>query len=133
AGLRAGLGAIVLAVLLARSLARALAAMTAAVQKFGSEGAAIEQIAAGGELGVLARAFERMAAEIRGKTKALKLETEERRRIFETSLDLILVVDREGQFVQVSPSSAAILGYQPEEMIGRNAAKFIYPDDLAHT
>jgi PAS domain S-box-containing protein len=133
AGLLAVLGAIVLAVLLARSLARPLAEMTAAVQKFGREGTTIESIAAGGEIGVLARAFASMTAEIGDKTEALKQETAERRRIFETSLDLILVVDRQGQCLQVSPSSTSILGYQPEEMIGRNAAEFIYPDDLMPT
>src|SRR5207342_1335342 len=42
-------------------------------------------------------------------------------RIFDTSLDLILVVDRRGNFLRVSPSSLEILGYAPQEMIGRNA------------
>jgi PAS domain S-box-containing protein len=60
-------------------------------------------------------------------------EAEERRRIFETSLDLILVVDSGGNFVRVSPSSLAILGYRPEEMIGRSAAEFICPGDLERT
>src|SRR5260370_21017475 len=54
-------------------------------------------------------------------------------RIFETSLDLILVVDRRGTFIRVSPSSAAILGYQPEELVGRSAADFLHPDDLEST
>ena len=57
-------------------------------------------------------------------------EAEERRRIFETSLDLILVTDRKGNFVRVSPSSAEILGYQPDEMVGRSATGFVHPDDL---
>jgi diguanylate cyclase (GGDEF)-like protein/PAS domain S-box-containing protein len=60
-------------------------------------------------------------------------EIEERRRIFDTSLDLILVTDRYGNFVRVSPSSAAILGYQPEEMIGHSAVEFIHRDDLDET
>jgi diguanylate cyclase (GGDEF)-like protein/PAS domain S-box-containing protein len=60
-------------------------------------------------------------------------EIEERRRIFDTSLDLILVTDRYGNFVRVSPSSAAILGYQPEEMIGHSAVEFIHRDDLDRT
>src|SRR5262249_38973478 len=38
-------------------------------------------------------------------------------RIFETSLDLILVVDSKGNFLRVSPSSAAILGYAPGELV----------------
>jgi PAS domain S-box-containing protein len=55
------------------------------------------------------------------------------RRIFETSLDLILVADRQGNLIRVSPSCAAILGYRPDEMIGRNAIGFLYPDDLDNT
>jgi PAS domain S-box-containing protein len=54
-------------------------------------------------------------------------------RIFETSLDLILVVDRKGSFIRVSPSCEAILGYRPEEMVGRSAAEFLYPADLEST
>jgi PAS domain S-box-containing protein len=65
--------------------------------------------------------------------KALNQEIEERRRIFETSQDLILVTDTAGNLVQVSPSSMTILGYQPEEMIGRSAVDFIHPDDLDST
>jgi len=55
------------------------------------------------------------------------------RRIFETSLDLILVVGREGDFIRVSPSARQILGYAPEEMTGRNGIDFVYPPDLEAT
>jgi PAS domain S-box-containing protein len=65
--------------------------------------------------------------------QALTQEIEERRRIFETSQDLILVTDTAGNFVQVSPSATAILGYQPAEMIGHSAVEFIHPDDLENT
>jgi len=64
---------------------------------------------------------------------ALIKEIEERRQIFETSLDLILVTDRQGNFLQVSPSSMEVLGYRPDEMIGRSAIGFIHPDDLDNT
>lgn len=60
-------------------------------------------------------------------------EANENRRLFETSLDLILVTDTKGNFVRVSPSSMAILGYSPEEMIERSALEFVYPDDLEAT
>src|SRR5215813_12444527 len=65
--------------------------------------------------------------------KALDREIEERQRIFETSQDLILVTDTTGNFVQVSPSSRVILGYEPSEMVGRSAVEFIHPDDLDNT
>jgi diguanylate cyclase (GGDEF)-like protein/PAS domain S-box-containing protein len=69
-------------------------------------------------------------ADIQVKTEALNQETEERRRLFETSLDLIIVTDRAGNVRRVSPSSFATLGYLPEEMIGHNGADFIHPSDL---
>ena len=64
---------------------------------------------------------------------ALNQEIEERRRIFETSQDLILVTDTAGNFIQVSPSAKTILGYEASEMIGRSAVEFIHPDDLDST
>jgi PAS domain S-box-containing protein len=54
-------------------------------------------------------------------------------RIFETSLDLILVVERRGTIIRVSPSALAILGYRPAEMVGRSAAEFLYHADLDST
>jgi PAS domain S-box-containing protein len=65
--------------------------------------------------------------------RALTQEVEERRRIFETSHDLILVTDPAGNFIQVSPSAITILGYAPAEMIGHSATEFIHPDDLENT
>jgi PAS domain S-box-containing protein len=64
---------------------------------------------------------------------AISQQIEERRRVFETSQDLILVTDTKGSFVQVSPSSMTILGYEPAEMIGHSAVEFIHPDDLDST
>ena len=67
----------------------------------------------------------------RKKTEqALRQQIEERRRIFETSQDLILVTDAQGILVQVSPSCETILGYSPQEMIGRSSIEFLHPDDL---
>jgi PAS domain S-box-containing protein len=65
--------------------------------------------------------------------RALGQEIEERRRIFETSQDLILVTNPKGIMVQVSPSAQNILGYPPEEMIGHSAIEFICVDDLDST
>jgi PAS domain S-box-containing protein len=64
---------------------------------------------------------------------ALRQQTEERRRIFESSQDLILVTDTKGDLIQVSPSCETILGYAPAEMIGHSAIDFIHGDDLERT
>lgn len=70
---------------------------------------------------------------LRRASDALRQEAEDRRRLFETSLDLIFITDRRGSLIQVSPSSKAILGYEPREMVGRSAKDFIYPGDLERT
>ncbi|MGC1464543.1 MAG: PAS domain S-box protein [Pseudolabrys sp.] len=60
-------------------------------------------------------------------------EIELLRGIFETSLDLILVTDRRGLFIRVSPSTENILGYRPDEMVGHIGIDFIHPGDLEST
>jgi PAS domain S-box-containing protein len=62
--------------------------------------------------------------------QVLRQQTEELRRIFETSQDLIMVMDSRGYLVQISPSCETILGYRPEEMIGRSGVDFIHPGHL---
>jgi PAS domain S-box-containing protein len=62
--------------------------------------------------------------------QVLRRQTEELRRIFETSQDLIMVMDSRGFLVQISPSCEAILGYRSAEMIGRSGEDFIHPDHL---
>lgn len=56
-----------------------------------------------------------------------------RRRIFDTSLDLILIVDRQGNVMQASPSVESILGYDPATMTGRSAIEYLYHGDLERT
>jgi PAS domain S-box-containing protein len=75
--------------------------------------------------------YARLARLLDTEQHERRSESEQRRRIFETSLDLILITDRQGAFLQVSPSSKAILGYEPAEMIGRSAIDFVFFDDLA--
>jgi diguanylate cyclase (GGDEF)-like protein/PAS domain S-box-containing protein len=72
-------------------------------------------------------------ADIRAKSEALSQEAEERRRLFEMSPELILITDSRGTLIRVSPSSASILGYRAEEMIGRPAMDFFSADDLEIT
>lgn len=54
-------------------------------------------------------------------------------KIFEKSVDLLLVVDRHGTFLRVSPSCLEILGYEPADMVGHVATDFLYPPDLENT
>jgi PAS domain S-box-containing protein len=50
--------------------------------------------------------------------------------LIENASDGITVVDAEGRILYEGPSALRILGYKPEEMIGRNAGDFISPQDI---
>jgi PAS domain S-box-containing protein len=125
--------AMFLAVGLARSLTRPLEQMTRAAESLARGDTVAVPTEAAGEIGILAKAFTKMAREVHEKTEALQHEVEERKRLFDSSLDLILITDSKGQFIRVSPSSEAILGYRPEEMVGHSGLEFIHPDDLEST
>lgn len=70
---------------------------------------------------------------IQKTSEALRQEEAHRQRLFESSVDLILITDRKGNIVRVSPSSLSNLGYSPAEMVGKSAVEFIFPDDLEST
>jgi PAS domain S-box-containing protein len=53
------------------------------------------------------------------------------RRVLETSTDLISLVSSEGTIVFASPSSEALLGYAPDELVGTSYRGLVHPDDLA--
>lgn len=63
-------------------------------------------------------------------TAALRESEEKYRLLAENSADMVTVTDTAGRFVFASPSCHALLGYTPEELVGRSAATLIHPDDL---
>lgn len=52
------------------------------------------------------------------------------RLIAENSTDIISRHSVDGILRYVSPASSTVLGYQPEEMVGRSSAELVHPDDL---
>ncbi|SDF36347.1 PAS domain S-box-containing protein [Fontibacillus panacisegetis] len=63
---------------------------------------------------------------------ALRESEGQYRLISEYSMDLIsrLSADESKTYLYVSPSSLALLGYTPEEMIGTSAIDYYHPDDI---
>lgn len=59
--------------------------------------------------------------------------TRERDRIWRNSMYLLLVLDPAGFLRSVNPAWTTILGYQPEELVGRYFAPFVHPDDIEAT
>jgi len=51
------------------------------------------------------------------------------RALIENALDVIALIRADGTLLYLSPSIARVTGYEPEELVGRNAFEFIHPDD----
>jgi len=61
------------------------------------------------------------------------LETENRyRQLVENAYDLVTEISTDARYVWASPNYRSVLGYDPEELIGRNALEILHPDDRAH-
>jgi two-component system cell cycle sensor histidine kinase/response regulator CckA len=53
-------------------------------------------------------------------------------RVIQNVTDIITVLDQRGTILFESPSIRPTLGYEPEELVGRNAFDLVHPDDLPH-
>jgi PAS domain S-box-containing protein len=54
-------------------------------------------------------------------------------RVFDLSQDLMCMTDAQTHFVRLSASCARILGYRPEELLGRKFLDLVHPNDLQST
>ena len=60
----------------------------------------------------------------------IKSSEERFRALIENATDLILVLNPDGMVRYVSPSVVQILGFAPDEIIGRSIADFVHSDEL---
>jgi PAS domain S-box-containing protein len=133
-----------LAVIIARSLTRPLVQMRHAVEGFARD-QSIDVPTSGGEIGVLARAFARMAAEVKEKTASLERAAEQRRRTettleghaererlygaaVQSSVDAIVTTTLDGIVTGWNPAAERLFGWVPDAMIGRSI-DVIVPED----
>ncbi|WP_454684979.1 diguanylate cyclase domain-containing protein [Ancylobacter moscoviensis] len=77
------------------------------------------------DLGRIAHEILRLHREL----QAAKQQEADFRLLAESSTDTIVRGDLEGVRLYVSPSVNTLLGYEPEELIGRQAADIVHPDD----
>lgn len=52
------------------------------------------------------------------------------RYVVESAIDLITVISDDGIVKFVAPAISRVLGYTPEELVGKNALSFMHPDDV---
>ena len=55
------------------------------------------------------------------------------RSLIEHSPDAISLIDPHGEVLYASPSTAEVLGYEPEELVGQNGWDLIHPEDRDHS
>ena len=65
--------------------------------------------------------------------QALRERDERFRQIIESAADLVFICDSSGAMTYVAPSSQAVLGYAPYELIGSRPADLLHPDDVERT
>ncbi|MDH5363854.1 MAG: PAS domain S-box protein, partial [Dehalococcoidia bacterium] len=89
-----------------------------------------DQIAVAIENARLYEAVQQELAERKQAEEALRESEKHFRALIENSSDIIQIVDSEGIIRYLSPSVQRILGYKPEELIGRPSIDVVHPDDL---
>ena len=146
-GAIAVLCAAVLAVLIARSLTRPIVQLTEAVQRVASKGKVVIPVDAGGETGVLARAFAKAIEEINTKTAALQQEVQEHRRTVaardhhaererlfsaavESSNDAIITTSLDGTITGWNSAAERLYGHTAAEAAGKNISLLVPIDRL---
>ncbi len=75
----------------------------------------------------------RKITEEKEQALALQARTAERELLWRHSQDLLAVINTDGVFHDVSAVAGEILGWSPQEMVGKAVFDFIHPDDLADT
>lgn len=79
----------------------------------------------------LTNAFEKREAleKVKKREEEMRQSEQKFRALVQEGSDLIGILDIEGYYSFVSENYRSILGFEPCELIGRNAFRFIHPDD----
>ncbi len=78
-------------------------------------------------------AEERLRALNERLAQEVTIRTEERNLMWDSSPDLMTVVDFKGYFHRVNPAWTTQLGYRPEELLGQHVNAFVCEEDHAST
>jgi PAS domain S-box-containing protein len=127
AGMIVAVAAILIAVITTRTMSKPLEQVTAAIASYAGNGRPALPVDTPGEVGVLAKAFERMMDNVRRNQLAMESEITERRRLeeqfrlaVESSPSGILLVEPDGTIKMANAESERMFGYARGELPGRS-------------
>jgi PAS domain S-box-containing protein len=73
--------------------------------------------------------LERVLRESQKTSEALRTSEAHFRSLVENAIDVVAVLDHAGRFIYVSPSVQRVLGWSPDELLGRISLDFVHEDD----
>lgn len=76
-------------------------------------------------LGATQDITERKEAEARHAKSEIRFKS-----LVQNSSDIVSILDDRAYYIYSSPAIKRLLGYEPEDMMGKNAFSFIHPDDV---
>ena len=124
------IGGVLIALGLSRFVTRPLSRITTALSRFGDQGWDIElPTARPDEIGVLSRAFDKMANHIRYQLRALQDKERHQRIILETAAEGIIVADRHGVIENFNRAAERLFGYRAEEVLNQHISMLLPPND----
>ncbi len=68
--------------------------------------------------------------ELKQAHQKIKNSEERYRTLIQSSQDIVLLADENGNRTYISPSIKTVLGYEPEELLGQPVFDHVHPDDL---
>jgi PAS domain S-box-containing protein len=114
--------------------------LSRAVPLLGPDGEILEWFGAASDISARREAeaaLRQSEAKLRELNATLEQQVEERTNerdiLWDSSPDLLLVIDFEGVFKRVNPAWTHLLGYSPEELVGHHVNEFVVPDDHRKT
>ena len=81
----------------------------------------------------LARSREDLEEAVRARTSKLRAVMKERQHAWNSSVDLLAIVRPDATIQSVNPAWKDLLGYEEEDLVGRNFLDFTHPDDVERT
>jgi len=102
--------AVLLGIVLARTMTRPLSQMTKAVTEFSVDKPLRMPVDASGEIGLLARAFDRMVQEVSAKNAAIRHEKETFESIMATMAECVLMISLDRKIVYENRANRELLG-----------------------